>query len=82
MSEQTVTLEVQGMSCDGCARSVRRSLLRSEGIGRALVDWRTGLAEILFDPTKTSIERILLNPAFRDAGPQSFSAVKCAAPHR
>ena len=51
MSEQVqVTLDVQGMTCDGCARHVERALRGVTGVGNVTVStWRAGKATVIVD---------------------------------
>ena len=61
---RSVTLKIDGMSCDHCVRAVRQALeelpqvgIQSVGIGRA---------SLRFDNDSTSVERILA--AIQEAG--------------
>lgn len=61
---ESVTLKIDGMSCDHCVRAVRQALeelpqvdIQSVGIGRA---------SLRFDNDSTSVERILA--AIQEAG--------------
>jgi copper chaperone CopZ len=52
-------LKVSGMTCDGCAGMVEKGLLKVEGVKTAKVDFKTGEAQVSFDKTKTTPERIV-----------------------
>lgn len=65
MAEQTVHLEIEGMTCDGCAQTIKRALKRDQGVKEASVDWTYGIAEIAFDPDLTDEEKILANQVFQ-----------------
>jgi mercuric ion transport protein len=55
----TVELKVEGMTCSGCAVSVRNALLEIPGVASASVELETGRASVQFDPTKTSTQQLL-----------------------
>ena len=44
-----ITLDVSGMSCEGCASAVRKALERLEGVRRADVSLEEGTARVLAD---------------------------------
>jgi copper chaperone CopZ len=60
----TVALTLGGMSCAHCARAVRDTLTRMEGVTVQSVT--RGAATVDFDPARTSLERI--SAEIRDAG--------------
>lgn len=64
MAEQTVQLEITGMTCDGCAQSITRALKRSSGVQQVRVDWKMGRGDVVFDPAETSEQGILDNQVF------------------
>jgi copper chaperone len=49
---QTVTLKVNGMTCQGCARSVKNVLERVPGVLGAEVDLERGAARIQIDQAR------------------------------
>ncbi len=59
-TEKTVrlVLEVEGMTCEGCARSIESALRREPGIVTAKVDYPSKTAYIEYRPEKTSPEKI------------------------
>ena len=65
MGEQTIMLEIQGMTCEGCAQGITYALKQSKGIRQVKVDWRAGLGEVAFDTALTSPEEILADPVFK-----------------
>lgn len=65
MAEQTVYLEIQGMTCNGCAQAIERHLKQDRGVKAVSVDWTYGIAEVTFDPSLTHEERILENRIFQ-----------------
>ena len=63
-------LKVSGMTCGGCAGMVEKSLLKLEGVTTAIVDYKTGEAQVEFDSKKTTPEKIVaafnqVNSGFR-----------------
>ena len=64
MAEETIVLQIRGMTCEGCAQGITYSLNRSKGVKQVKVDWRTGLGEVAFDPARTGPQEILADPAF------------------
>lgn len=52
-------LKVSGMTCGGCAGMVEKGLLKVEGVKTAKVDFKTGEAQVGFDKTKTTPEKII-----------------------
>lgn len=65
MAEESLLLKIEGMTCDGCAESVRRYLKQVEGATDASVDWESGRGEVDFDPAKMDEQRTLTSRAFR-----------------
>ncbi|QIW16762.1 hypothetical protein A4G20_10700 [Pasteurellaceae bacterium RH1A] len=63
---QTLELQVQGMTCGGCAKSVQKVLSALDGVSQVEVDWQAGLARLIFDPAK--IEQAALIEAIEEAG--------------
>ena len=56
MAEQgaeRVTLAVGGMSCDGCAAGIERTLARVPGVRAARVSFASGQANVEYDPSRT-----------------------------
>jgi len=51
---ETVTLNVDGMSCGGCVASVTRVLKATPGVGDAVVELAAKRATVTFDPARTS----------------------------
>jgi mercuric ion binding protein len=63
---QTVTLDVQNMTCAVCPITVKKALERVPGVTDAKVDFDKKTASISFDPDKASIDT--LTKATADAG--------------
>jgi copper chaperone len=62
-------LQVNGMTCEGCARSVARVLKRMNGVASAEVSLDKAEAKIAFDPRQVSIAQ--LKAALEMAGYQA-----------
>jgi copper chaperone len=50
---ETVELEVQGMDCQGCVKSVTRMLYGVSGVASVDVSLEAGHARIRYDPAKS-----------------------------
>lgn len=59
MSKSKTTFNVSGMSCSGCSASIGRALSRLDGIENAEADHVKGSAEVSFDDTMISKEKII-----------------------
>jgi copper chaperone CopZ len=65
MTEETIVLDIEGMTCDGCADTVKRYLKQVDGVVGASIDWQAGRSELVFDLDKTDEVQILNSRAFR-----------------
>ena len=63
---ETVSLNVQGMSCGGCVASVTRVLKAVPGVADVAVTLEPGVATVTFDPGRTGVPA--LRSAVEDAG--------------
>ena len=63
---QTVTLDVQNMTCAVCPITVKKALERVPGVTAAKVDFDKKTASVSFDPDKASPDT--LTKATADAG--------------
>ncbi|HHX64526.1 MAG TPA: copper-translocating P-type ATPase [Chloroflexi bacterium] len=59
MASQNVDLEILGMTCAACARTVERTLQRAEGVESAHVNVATERATVSFDPTVISMSQLV-----------------------
>ena len=60
--QQTTTsalLAVWGMGCPNCAARVRNSLLSLKGVVDAEVDHTIGMAEVVFNPSLTTVPALI-----------------------
>lgn len=64
MSE--ITLQVSGMTCAGCGKSVNRAVGEMVGVSYVSADWEKGQVMVAFDETQTSLSDI--KEAIEDAG--------------
>lgn len=55
---RTVTIRVQGMTCDGCATSVENALKSTDGVEEARVNFKSGKAVIRYNDQKVTISRL------------------------
>ncbi len=55
----TVELKVSGMTCSGCAVSVRNALLEISGVASASVDHEAARATVQYDPAKASTAQLI-----------------------
>ena len=63
---ETLTLNIDGMSCGGCVKSVTRILADIDGVAKAEVSLENKNAVIEFDPAKTNAEALI--DALEDGG--------------
>jgi Cu+-exporting ATPase len=61
-----VSLPVTGMSCAACARTIERTLQGVSGVETAGVNFATGLATVVFDPSVVDLPDLV--EAVREAG--------------
>lgn len=50
---KTITMDVEGMTCNGCETAIENSIKNIDGVGSVKADHKKGLAEIGYDSTKT-----------------------------
>src|SRR5215207_4593420 len=58
MTEQ-IELPVTGMTCASCARTVERTLKKTEGVSEAVVNFATERASVAFDPLKVNMSTLI-----------------------
>ena len=63
---QHITLNIDGMTCNGCVASVTKILQGVEGVASATVGLADKRAEVTFDATKTSVDALIA--AVEDGG--------------
>jgi len=57
--EETLELEISGMTCDHCATGIEKLLSKNEGVKEAKVSYPKATCACTFDPSKTSKENII-----------------------
>jgi len=65
-SVQSVTLDVQNMTCSMCKYTIKKALQAVDGVQKVAVDFDSKTASVTFDPTKTQTEALI--KATTDAG--------------
>lgn len=63
---ETLHLNISGMTCGGCARSVQTVIQALEGVAGVDVDWQAGSAIVSFNPESQNTAAII--EAVEDAG--------------
>lgn len=63
---ETITMNVNGMTCGGCVASVARVLKSVPGVSDVAVTLNPGAAKVTFDPARTAAPA--LRNAVEDAG--------------
>lgn len=58
-SSQSVTLDIQNMTCAMCPITIRKALQGVEGVNKANVDFASKTATVAFDPLKTNSEALI-----------------------
>lgn len=54
----TVTLQVQGMTCAACPITVKKALKKVPGVIEVTVDYKAGTAEVNYDPRKVNPDEL------------------------
>lgn len=63
---RTVTLSIPGMSCAACPITVKKALMKVDGVSKVDIDLEKREATVSFDDEKTSVEA--LTKATTEAG--------------
>ncbi|WP_165008830.1 heavy-metal-associated domain-containing protein [Neisseria yangbaofengii] len=56
---ESITLNVEGMTCGGCVKSVTRILENTDGVAKAEVSLENKSAVIEFDAAKTNVDALI-----------------------
>ena len=59
-------LNVEGITCGGCEKSIKNALLSHEGVSEVIASHKAGTVDIEFDAAK--VQPALLKQAIEDAG--------------
>ena len=57
---RTVTLSVPGMTCAACPITVKKALIRVEGVSKVEVAFETREAAVTFDDARTTVRALTL----------------------
>ncbi len=57
METRTITLDVTGMSCNGCVQAVTKALRKNPAVKRTTVV--VGRAEVEFDPAAATVDGLI-----------------------
>ena len=55
----TITLEIDGMYCENCAKKITRKLKKLKGVKQATVDYEAKEAQIGYDPERINTEQMI-----------------------
>ena len=70
---KTITLNINGMHCDGCAETIKGLLDAEPGVKQSAVAYKDRSARVLFDPAATNEERlaaVITRAGFRISEPK------------
>ena len=56
---KSVDLTIQGMHCDGCAKTVEALLKSEPGVKTATISYAKGLARVVFDPATVDLSALV-----------------------
>lgn len=59
MAKSKLELKVEGMTCDGCVRSVERKLSKVAGVESARVNLGTGRATVEYDDSEAQPDQFI-----------------------
>jgi copper chaperone CopZ len=59
MAKAKVELKVDGMTCQGCVRSIEKKLSGVAGVEYAHVNLGAGLATVEYDDTRTNAQQLI-----------------------
>jgi mercuric ion transport protein len=65
-SLETVTIEVEGMTCESCKVPIKAALGATPGVRSAVVSFKNGNARVEYDPAQTNLDKI--NSAINSTG--------------
>lgn len=56
---KSLTMKVEGMSCNGCAERIRSGVAAQPGVQTAVVSFDQGQARVLYDPQAIDENRLV-----------------------
>ncbi|CCW36311.1 heavy-metal-associated domain-containing protein [Chthonomonas calidirosea] len=68
---RTITLRIEGMSCEACVRHVTEALKRLEGVERAEVSLQNKSAQVVYAPDRVHLQQLL--KAVEEEGYEAFA---------
>ena len=57
--DQLVLIRIEGMHCHKCERTIQAELARHPGVHEVEVDFPTGQASVLYDPTSVTVRQLM-----------------------
>ena len=57
--DQLAIIRIEGMHCHRCEQTIQSTLMREEGVHEVEVDFLSGQASVLFDPSKIQIAALI-----------------------
>ena len=58
-AQKTVTLGVPGMTCGACPITVKKAILKVDGVTQTKVDFDTRQAVVTYDDAKANVDQIM-----------------------
>jgi len=74
MAKKKVTLDVSGMTCEHCKKSVTEALENAEGVKKARVNLKREQAKVTYDTDETSVSQLI--EAVKEAGYEANSVIE------
>jgi mercuric ion binding protein len=62
-AQKTVTLDVPGMTCSSCPITVKKAVMKVDGVQQAEVNYESREAVVTFDDSTASLDKIQLATA-------------------
>jgi copper chaperone CopZ len=59
MAKTKTTLKINGMSCEHCVKTVTKALEELDGVKKAQVNLKRGLAKVMYDSDKVDINGLI-----------------------
>jgi copper chaperone len=59
MARSNVELQVKGMTCQGCVRSIEMKLAKVPGVESARVDLGAGRATVEYDDSRANVDQLI-----------------------
>ena len=76
--DQLAIIRVEGMHCHKCEKTIQNSLTREDGVHEVEVDFLSGQASVLFDPSKIQVGKLM--ELIQEAGYRTNGYTKSGAP--